>query len=350
MDHEKRSIRDLAAYVICFAAALAAVALFLKYVLGILLPFLVAWGLALAVRPLAARVGRGTRIPESVLRLIILLLVFALLCFGIWVGGTRLLRELRQLWMRLSEEGTVEAIIGRVQSVIAKVPFLASGAGVRAEEFLNKTVSGLLELLPSLVGWMLSSVPRAMITAVIVLIASVYFCLDLEHIHGAIVNCLPERWRARMGKMRDGVLRVAATYVKAYLILMLLTAALLFVGLLIIGVDYALLLAFLISLVDLFPVLGVGTVLVPWSLWCLIIGEGGRATGLLILWGVVLIVRQFAEPRVLGGSLGVHPLLTLFAMYAGLHLAGVWGMLLFPALAVPPVAFFKRRRVDAEKG
>ncbi len=343
MEKRQRGVRDWAAYVICIAAGIAAAALFLKYIFGIVLPFLLAWGLALAARPLAAFVGRRTRIPNRVLRLVILLLLYAALCVGIWFGGSRLIRELSRLLIQLGDGG---GVMERVRAAFSKLPFLAPGAETYVEDFLNRALSSLAALLPGLVGRLLSSVPRAVITAVVVLIASVYFSLDLEKIHAAIMGVLPEGYQARVRRLRDGVVRVGVTYVRAYLILMLLTAALLFVGFLMIRVEYALLFAFLISVVDLLPVLGVGTVLAPWSVWCFVTGAGGRAAALLVLWLVVLVVRQFAEPRILGVGLGVHPLLTLIAMYAGLALGGVWGMLMAPVLAVPVAALFKPRNSE----
>ena len=92
--------------------------------------------------------------------------------------------------------------------------------------------------------------------------------------------------------------------------------------------------ALLISLFDLLPLLGVGTILIPWGLLALLSGNTVLGSGLLVLCGIVLLVRQLLEPKILGESLGLHPLLTLLAVYAGLRLGGVWGMIAAPAVAV----------------
>jgi len=84
--------------------------------------------------------------------------------------------------------------------------------------------------------------------------------------------------------------------------------------------------------VDLLPVFGVGTVLLPWSLFSFVGGDVYRGVGLLVLFFVMYVVRQFAEPRILGSTIGVHPLFTLFAVFAGFSLFGIWGMVLFPLL------------------
>jgi len=109
-------------------------------------------------------------------------------------------------------------------------------------------------------------------------------------------------------------------------------AALLLAGFLLLNVERAVLAALLTSLVDLLPVLGVGTVLVPWSVLAFLSGDVFRGVGLLVLFGIMVVVRQFLEPRIVGGSLGIHPLLTLLAVFAGFRLFGFAGMLGAPIL------------------
>lgn len=123
-------------------------------------------------------------------------------------------------------------------------------------------------------------------------------------------------------------------YLRAYLILLAITFLCLFVGFSILGVDYAFLLALLTAVVDMLPVLGVGTVLIPWAAVMLLQERFYLGFGLLILYGVMLILRQIMEPRLVGKSLGLHPVLTLFAGYAGWRLFGVIGMILGPPVAM----------------
>ena len=113
-----------------------------------------------------------------------------------------------------------------------------------------------------------------------------------------------------------------------------MTLFLLLVGFLVLRVKYAFLLALLIAIVDLLPVLGVGTVLIPWAITVLLGGNYVFGVGLLILYAVVLIVRQLCEPRLIGKSLGIAPLPALFATYAGWQLLGFVGMLIAPLAAV----------------
>ena len=93
-------------------------------------------------------------------------------------------------------------------------------------------------------------------------------------------------------------------------------------------------LAGLITLVDAFPILGVGTVLVPWGILLLVQGNLPLGLGIFALYGVIWLVRSVLEPKLLGKELGLDPLVTLVCIYAGFRLWGIWGMLLMPILAM----------------
>ena len=97
-------------------------------------------------------------------------------------------------------------------------------------------------------------------------------------------------------------------------------------------IDYPLILAMVISIVDILPILGVGTVLIPWALWMLVVGNWGLALALIITYGAIFCIRQFLEPKLVSKQFGIHPLITLFAMYAGYKSSGVFGLILGPVL------------------
>ena len=122
---------------------------------------------------------------------------------------------------------------------------------------------------------------------------------------------------------------------------MFLTFCELFVGFSVLSVEYSFLLALVISTVDILPALGVGTVLIPWSVIELLTRDFKTGFGLLILWAVITVVRQIIEPKIVGGSLGLHPLVTLIGMYVGFRLFGIIGLLASPALAVAAKVILK---------
>jgi predicted PurR-regulated permease PerM len=99
-------------------------------------------------------------------------------------------------------------------------------------------------------------------------------------------------------------------------------------------IPYALTLAALIALIDILPVLGVGTVLVPWAILLLVRGDTYTGVGLLLMFGIIWIIRQISEPRIVGHSVGLSPLVTLIVMYAGYHFMGFGGLFVFPLVMI----------------
>ena len=117
----------------------------------------------------------------------------------------------------------------------------------------------------------------------------------------------------------------------------------------ILKIENAFAIAVIVAIVDLLPILGVGTVLVPWSLICAVTGNNKLAIGLLILFVIVYVVRQVIEPRIVSYQMNVHPLMAIFAMYAGLKIAGIGGMLIAPFLAFVAKTLYDGLKNDNEK-
>ena len=151
-------------------------------------------------------------------------------------------------------------------------------------------------------------------------------------------------------------IRALKRFFKAYLSLLGITFLALAVGYFIVGVDYPLLAALLTSLVDILPVFGVGTVLLPWSAVMLVSGETGKGIGLAVLFLIIYAMRQVIEPRIVGKNAGVHPLLVLLFVFLGLQLFGVVGMIAAPVLLNGAAVFWEEKKknspaeVDKEEG
>ena len=123
-------------------------------------------------------------------------------------------------------------------------------------------------------------------------------------------------------------------YIKAYFLIMVLTFCEMLLGLSILGVDYAFIMAIVISVIDILPILGSGTVLIPWAIFAFLTSNTPLGVGLLILYAATLVVRQFAEPKIVGGAIGIHPLATLASVYIGLKFLGFLGIFIGPMTAL----------------
>jgi sporulation integral membrane protein YtvI len=192
--------------------------------------------------------------------------------------------------------------------------------------------------------------PRILILAVLGVLTCFYFSMDYGRICAFLQTGLPPRMAGAVARFRTGAWRVLRRYLRAYGLLWLLTFGEVLVGLLILRRPYAFLVAFGVATVDLLPIVGAGSVLIPWAGSLFLLGKPAIAAGLMILYGVVTVVRQIAEPYLVGGSLGIPPVVTLLCMALGLVLFGFWGVLLGPvaALVIQALWFRDRRWGNAQ--
>ncbi len=307
---------------------------FLRHVFIVVLPFLIAWFAAFALRPVSLRVSHRLHLPVGVTRLIIsvLALVTVLGAAGavIWLVS----REVWQLLVRVSEDGTVESFISGIADTGGILGDSLGGFGTYVAEGLYDLAMSALTVLGGWISSIASAVPRVLFFVLITLIATVYFALELEHINSTVCRLLPEGVYRFAVRLKDGFITSFVKYIRSYLIILLITFFEMLLGLFIIGADYPLLMAALIAALDILPVIGVGTILIPWSILCFVRGLGGLGAALLILFAVHTIIRQMIEPKIVGRNLGVHPVLTLVLIYVGYSLFGIVGLMLVPILSV----------------
>ena len=334
-------------------AALGAIFIGVKYALPLALPFVMAWIIALVVKRPADAVAKRLHLPFRLTRgamaLVLILALLGAMIFGI----VRLSTEAWALFASLSENGSLSEIIASVidpfDTLLGNAelaPELADRIAGAASGILSEVLSKLASVLTATV----SSVPKIALFIIVTAVSTVYFAADLEAIGAAILAVLPDGVEKRLIRLREDLFGIIAKYARSYLLLMLLTFSIMIFGLSLLKVRYALLLAAIISLLDLLPIIGVGTVLVPWSVWMLIMGDIKFAVGLLILFGVNEVVRQVAEPKIFGMYLGIHPLLTLILLYAGYSLLGLAGLLLLPVVSVLVSAVVnKGKTADVDK-
>lgn len=174
------------------------------------------------------------------------------------------------------------------------------------------------------------SIPEAIIFTLVTIVSTYFLTSDRERIFNFFKKQLPDEWIAKIISIKNDMFSALFGYVRAQLILMSITFTELFIGFSIIHIKYALLLAFIISIIDALPILGTGGILIPWSIYSFLTGNIRLGLSLISLYAVVLIVRQLTEPKVLGHQIGIYPLLTLIAMYSGLKLIGFGGLILGP--------------------
>ncbi|MBO5010700.1 MAG: AI-2E family transporter [Clostridia bacterium] len=314
------------------------------YILPLLSPFIIAWFAAFAVRGPADKISSKVKISPRVVRPVIaigaVILAFcaaAFLIYGFVDVISQALSDIAdrgELYMFLSgfSSPSLPFIEGRVPEGVAE--------GIR--DAVRELLSSLLSLLGGIITSAVSFLPKALIFLVITIISLIYFSIDLEKINRFVKSVLPEKTGNKLSALRTKLFDVVGKYVKSYLQIMLITFALLLFGFLIIGIKNAVIIAALVALLDLLPVLGVGVVLVPWSIFSFAIGKGGVGVGLVVLFVAYTVIRELIEPKILGKSLDMHPIVTLISLYIGFALFGVMGLVVLPLASVLIGALFKK--------
>ncbi len=336
----KRNL-TVSAYVIL---ALLGVFVFVRYLLSPLLPFIIAYITALFLRPGIDRICRRTHLPRKAAAFtavgFVFLIVFALL----WIFFGRMMAEMKAMADGLMDGGAafIEDLFKSGESIGEKLPFLSKIENKEAAAHFKSAVLNMLEgalssfsaKIPDALMSFAAALPGILLFLITLIVATFYLGADIGSLNKLIVRFVPEEQRPRLFSVKEKLMNAAKKYVRAYAVILIITFIQLFIGFWVLKIPYALTLAVLIALIDILPVLGVGTVLVPWATVLYIVGDGYTATGLLIVFGIIWLVRQVSEPKIVGESLGIPPLLTLAAMYIGFKMMGFGGLFIFPIGAI----------------
>lgn len=237
-------------------------------------------------------------------------------------------------WFQDAAPRMVFTITQRMEIIIEALPqeWEAQIRGM-VNDGLKTMQSQMGSLSATALSWVANSaasLPSLLISLIITIVATFFLCSEYERVKSFFWRQVPEKYKELAGDTWATFARTLGQMIKSYLLIMFITFCELAAGLLLLRVEYAVLLAALISLVDIFPVVGTGTILIPWGVIVLLTGNMGRGAGILLLYVVITIVRNILEPKIIGKRIGLHPLVTLIFMYLGLHVFGVPGMFLFP--------------------
>lgn len=336
-----------------FLTVFLSVWLAMRYLLPLCFPFLLGTGIALLAEPIVRFLCRRLHLPRpvaagigvtaafsGVASLFLLLCAFLIRELGILAGILPDLTETAQSGLTLLQSFLLRLVEKLPQSIR---PLLAQNV---SDLFSGGTavLDRAFRYVLGLAGNILTHVPDSALSLGTGVISGFMVSAKLPKIRRWIRKHLP-REKLKPLLLTLNRMKVAVScWLLAQLKLAGMTLVLLISGLLILRISYAPVWAIAIALVDAVPVLGTGTVLLPWSLILFLQGDNARSIGLLGLYAVISLTRSVLEPRLVGRELGLDPLVTLFALYAGYKLWGIGGMILAPLLAVTAIQLVSGKR------
>lgn len=318
-----------------------------KFLLGYLFPFVIAFAVAWIMQKPAELISGKIHIKKGLCALLLSTVLYIVLA-GITVFLIfKIFSFAGQGMSYITDFGnTLGTVLNRWADEIDKVlknvspDFKATG-----ETLIDEIVKSVTQKLTSLLTDMASSVvkktPSFIFSSIVALAATCYIAKDFDSLSRFVKGLMKKE---TVGKLRD-IKRIFKTSVlrilRGYFVLALITLGELFAGLMILGVKNAFLISLVTAVIDILPVLGVGAVLLPGGILCLLSGKVFLGWGLLVLYGIITLARNFLEPKIVGNRTGINPLFILLAMFLGLKLLGAAGLIILPVTLIVVVKYYK---------
>ncbi len=335
----KKYCKAIVNLVVAFLILVAAIWLLPK-ALYFFSPFVIGWIIALIAGPLVRFFEEKIKIRRKVGSVVVIVVVIALVVLLIYSIITQLIEQVM---------GLVNALPGMWESMEADFNRIGEKLSVFWEKLPDDAQRSINDFLGAIGSWLgdffghigtptiaaagnfAKQLPSIFIGLIMALLSSYFFVAEREQINEWFRRYTPATIQLRYRMVRSSLVKSVGGYFKAQLKIEIWMYFLLLIGLAVLHVDYYALIALGIAFMDFLPFFGTGTILIPWALIRILTAEYQVAVGLLIIWGAGQLARQLIQPKIVGDSMGVPPLPTLFLLYIGYKLGGVVGMI----IAVP---------------
>lgn len=350
MSEDSSRILKIMLNILIPAAGVLLVCLLGPWLLKFFMPFVIGWIIAMIANPLVRFLEKHLKIVRRHSSVVIVVLVLALVIGALYLVCSRLFLETVGLIRDLPE--MVEALKGEIAGALSRisrfVQILPQGVRDWFERLNDDLGSAIGELLQGIAtptmtaaGNVARAVPSALVYSIVTILSAYFFIVEREQILAGMRKFIPASVWDYFHFLKNDMLKLLGGYFLAQFRIMFVVAVILAIGFLILGVNYGVIWAVLIALLDFLPLFGTGTALFPWALVKLLSGEWPFAAGLVFLYLLTQVVRQVIQPKIVGDSLGVPPLATLFLLYIGFKIRGISGMILAVPLGILAINLYE---------
>ncbi len=322
------------------------------------MPFVVGWIIALIAGPMVRFFEEKVKLKRKIGSAFVIVAVIALVVTLLYFVLSQLIQQLIGLigalpgmWKNM--EADLNGIAERLGGFFDKLPFTIptniSEAAEKVGDYLGDFFGRISAPTIEAAGNFAKFLPGFFIGLIMTLLSAYFFVAERMQINEWFRKNMPAAVQMRYRMVRDSLLHSVGGYLKAQLKIEVWMYLLLLIGLGVLRVDYYALIAFVIAFLDFIPFLGTGTVLIPWAVIKILTGDYGMTIGLLIIWGVGQLARQLIQPKIVGDSIGVPPLPTLFLLYIGYKVGGVVGMIIAVPIGLLIYTMYQERVFDTTK-
>lgn len=354
MENKKRYVAILLNILIPVAEILL-VCLLGPKLLKFFMPFVIGWIIAMIANPLVRFLESRLRIVRRHSSALIVVLVLAaviglgyfLISRLLW-QAFELAKDLPELYVAASEE--LREISARFDDVFRMLPVSVQDAWNNLAGNVGQSMSVLVQKIASptveIAGNVAKSIPKILVNVIVTILSSYFFIAERDKIIEFWRRYIPDGGSRYYRYLKGDMKRLVGGYFLAQFKIMFVVAAILLAGFFILGIKYSFLLALLVAILDFLPLFGTGTVLIPWAVVKLLVGEYPMAVGLILLYVLTQVVRQVIQPKIVGDSMGFPPLMTLFFLYLGFKLHGISGMILAVPIGILVIDLFRYGAFD----
>ncbi len=321
------------------------IGIYLSFKLAIFyMPFLIAFIISLIIEPLIKKIMKNFKVKRKTSSLIVFIVVIGIIIGLLAWGITTLITEASSLLQNLNS--VITNIYKIFQDITKKVDYEKIRISPEVSKVLNNSTADLIDsasewvkiFLTTLINT-LTSLPTIFIYILITLLALYFICSDKIYMIDQLEHHLPTIWVKKITKHMRDLIKSLGCYLKAEITLILISFIISVVGLYLfkifgLNIQYPLIAAIGIAFVDALPIFGSGTVMIPWSIIVACNGDLKLGLSILILWGLMSVIRQVLEPRIVSKQIGIHPIFTLISMYTGFKIIGILGMILGPIILI----------------
>lgn len=311
----------------------------IKYLLPLLMPFVIGVVISVIFRKPINFVHKKTHISRLIVSLFILILFYGLLGYLLSLVGYKVFNFVTDLFYGLPDmyENVIRPAVEKViLNLMDHFPGIESYLQDFVENINNTIFSFLTNASSTVVGSITrfaTQLPTLLIKLIFTIVSSFFFTIDYNRISRFIVIQFKGERRDMILQLKDNVFGSLGKFVRAYSLIISITFIELSTGFWVLGIPNPFLFGLLVAIVDIMPILGTGAVLLPWSIISFVIGNTKIGVGMLLIYIIITAVRQTIEPKIVGQQIGLHPIITLILMYVGAQLMGVLGLMLLPIIA-----------------
>ena len=334
MNIEKK--RDFLINLAYWLVIAAVVYLTMEYLLPISVPFLLGGLMAWVVIQLSGKL----KCTHKLFRIGLTVLLYGILALLITLATVKSVSSITGIiqWLPRFYENKLQPLVTLVYDWFARNIQMLDPALLNALEMLVESVlSGLKNLISYLSGFAVNlvsgvatGIPNLILSLLAMIFSTVFVVGDYERIAAFAGKNTPDNVKRILTNIRFYLIDTLFVVIRSYVLIMLLTFGELSILFSLFGIEHAVLKAAVIALLDILPILGTGGIMIPWAVTSLVLGYTKLGLELLLIYGIVTVVRNYVEPKIVGTQLGLHPIITLVSMFIGLRLFGFWGIFGLP--------------------